>query len=72
VIKTTIARKVKSGISETIMEEQCSEVDNFSGTYSYYMTLPGEDIEKGIVQVQKIKKYTKLFGNVLMVLNIMI
>ena len=32
------------------------QTDNFSGTYSYYMTLPGGGIEKGIVKVRKNKE----------------
>ena len=54
--ETTIARLIKSGISEKTIEEQCSKADNFSGTYSYYMTLPGGGIEKGIVKVRKNKE----------------
>ena len=41
---------------EKAIEEQCSKADNFSGTYSYYMTLPGGGIEKGIVKVRKNKE----------------
>ena len=54
--ETTIARLIKSGISEKTIEEQCSKADNFLGTYSYYMTLPRGGIEKGIVKVRKNKE----------------
>ena len=40
-----------------------SQEDNFSGTYSYHMTLPGGNLEKGMVQVKKIKEIYEIIWN---------